>query len=515
MGIWSGGLLLLIGIPVSGQDADLRADSSEGMGGAGVAVVEGVSSVARNPASLTMGDEDFEFFAGEWGIQGSFGVDISAGNDLLSTVDTLDDLYRGLAFQDIQSRLNAATPEATAADFENAMELVQALVGLDGKGDGVLGTMGGGVHLRIGSFAIHATQVGHAGISPFFDLSIPGASALTSSSLASLFGNSAGGTLSPAGTQLSNQLKAAGLIGDSDSDGTDDAEELAFHAQQALGEAALSDPAFVSAMESIVQATNAVSGTGASSSTLAFNGSGVEIRGVTIREVGLSASYPLLPGLLSVGVTVKEMIGETFRTRLALEELENGQDLLGELFKNFGENVERTSRMTIDLGVVVSPLPFLTVGLSAKNLVPVEFGFAGTSESFGVDPQFRLGVGVSALGFLRFGVDVDLLETSLDDLVEGLKSRYLGGGVEFDLGGDLLGLKLRTGGFTDLSAGDSAPVWTAGIGLKFLGFFLDLNGQVAFSRVEVESSSEADGSGLTRLPQRMSGSVALGFEVSF
>jgi hypothetical protein len=171
--------------------------------------------------------------------------------------------------------------------------------------------------------------------------------------------------------------------------------------------------------------------------------------------------------------------------------------------------------MTIDLGVVVSPLPFLTVGLSAKNLVPVEFGFAGTSESFGVDPQFRLGVGVSALGFLRFGVDVDLLETSLDDLVEGLKSRYLGGGVEFDLGGDLLGLKLRTGGFTDLSAGDSAPVWTAGIGLKFLGFFLDLNGQVAFSRVEVESSSEADGSGSTRLPQRMSGSVALGFEVSF
>ena len=488
-------------------------DPADGMGKAGVGLPGGSASFLRNPALPTIDHEDFVLFTGEWALRGFAGGNLSAQGGLLSSADSLSDLFLGLDFEAIQSRLNSATPRATAEDFQNTMTLVNTMLQLGSGSQGVTASVGGGFHLQLGSIGVYARQVGVAGISPLLDLS--NTSALTGSDLSTLFGNSTGGTLTAAGSSLADQLKAAGLVGDSDADGFDDAEELAFHAQEALGDEAISDPAFVQAMESIAAATNANAGTGSSSSTLFFNGSGIEMRGISIQEIGFSASYPLLPGFLSVGATVKQLVGETFRTEIPLDQLEEGNALLDELLESVGQNGKKTTRMSIDLGVTVRPLDFLTIGLVGRNLLPAEFEYSGTSDSFTLAPQFRLGVGITTFGILNIAFDIDLLETELDVLINGQPQRYFGGGVEIDLGGDLFGFKIRAGGSTDLAAADMAPLWSLGLDLKFLGFFLNVNGQMATSTVSVESASTVNGTESVSIPEQLSGSLTLGFEVSF
>jgi hypothetical protein len=60
-----------------------------------------------------------------------------------------------------------------------------------------------------------------------------------------------------------------------------------------------------------------------------------------------------------------------------------------------------------------------------------------------------------------------------------------------------------------------APLWSLGLDLKFLGFFLNVNGQMATSSVSVESASTVNGTESVSLPEQLSGSLTLGFEVSF
>ena len=183
--------------------------------------------------------------------------------------------------------------------------------------------------------------------------------------------------------------------------------------------------------------------------------------------------------------------------------------------RSVGENGNKTTQMSIDLGVTVRPLDFLTIGLVGRNLLPAEFEYTGTSDSFTLDPQIRLGVGITTFGILNIAFDIDLLETNLDVLINGQRQRYFGGGVEIDLGGDLLGVKIRAGGSIDLAAADANPLWSLGLDLKFLGFFLNVNGQMATSTVSVESASTVNGTESVSIPEQLSGSLTLGFEVSF
>ena len=120
-----------------------------------------------------------------------------------------------------------------------------------------------------------------------------------------------------------------------------DADKLAIQAQQSLGDAGISDAAFQQSFIDGINATLANFGSGAAGDplTIFFNGSGIEFRGIRIRETGISMGLPL-HGLLfeslipvNVGITLKEVIGETFRTVITLQDLQDGEDVLGDIFE--------------------------------------------------------------------------------------------------------------------------------------------------------------------------------------
>jgi hypothetical protein len=188
--------------------------------------------------------------------------------------------------------------------------------------------------------------------------------------------------------------------------------------------------------------------------------------------------------------------------RIPVRDFESGEAILEELLRNFGEGSERTSRFTFDLGASATLFGLLDVGVTAKNLIPIRF------DGFEIGPQVRAGVS-AGLGPLRLGVDLDLFESDLSDLAEGLRSRVMGGGAEFQIGGSALGLSVRGGLFDNIASSESSPVWTLGLGVRVAGFFLDANGQLAWSGVRIEEAGGA------RVPERLAGSLALGFDLRF
>src|SRR6185503_3597718 len=122
------------------------------------------------------------------------------------------------------------------------------------------------------------------------------------------------GALTAAGNNLSLAMQGGGLA-------PADADKLAFQAQQALGDAAISDPAFINAMTILAQ------GTTAGGSTLYDNRSGMLVRGLAQVEAGISLALPVLPTLLDVGVSFKEVISETSFTIVTFADKDSEDDL--------------------------------------------------------------------------------------------------------------------------------------------------------------------------------------------
>lgn len=504
-------------VPAAAQELQPYDAASRGLGNAGAADGGDLQTFSFNPAELARGSKaPLEFVNAGFGISAYGFSDIGIEGDILGAVDRVTDLYNelggGTGFSAVQSRLNSGT--ATAQDLRDAVSLIESIGQLDEDGTGVIGNVGGGIDLRLGSFGIFYRDVTYAGLDPFVNLG--GVSALTDDSLAVFFGQFAGGALSAAGSSLATRLRNETTLDslDNDADGTLDANELAFQAQQSIGDAGISDPAFQTNYISVVNATVANAGTGNSANTLFSNGSGVVFSGIRMRETGISAGFPLhliaFPGVpsLNVGITVKEIIAETFREVVTLQNLQDGKDTLGDLIDNRNENTERSNKINFDLGLSVSPLPDVTFGLTAKNLIPMDFDVKGTSEDFEVDPQLRLGVSANPFGILKIALDLDLLESEFDGL-EGFESRIFAGGLELNL----LPVKIRAGIFDNLASAESGIVYSGGLGLSLLGLALDVNGQISGSKVDVETGSSLTDS--VSLPERVSLAVTLGFNVRF
>ena len=236
-----------------------------------------------------------------------------------------------------------------------------------------------------------------------------------------------------------------------------------------------------------------------------------------MRETGISVGVPLsiipIPffSTINVGIAIKEVIGETFYAKVLLSDLPDGESIVGDVRRQYKENRERSNQFSMDAGISVSPLPWLTAGISAKNLIPMHFD-SKFGEDIDIGPQVRMGVGFTPLGLLKIGMDVDLLENDLDQFVDGLKSRMGGAGVELTLPF----ISLRTGMFTNLSnVASSGGVWTGGIGMNLSIIHIDINGQLALSETRIETGSLINGTDSVRVPERFSASVSVGMELKF
>jgi hypothetical protein len=476
------------------------------MGNTGVAYTDGPAASYWNPASLAAGAErPFDFSTG-WGFSLYGTVEAVLEGDVSSLVAAVDDAYEFYNFSGSQQAINAGTH--TDTDVQSALTIVNTILTTDQRGEGVLFNVAGGTEVRVGPFSVFARAVGTIAGDPFFNFANPVGSALTGTDLNTFFGQLAppGGPLTPATQNLSAQLAPIfGATTDSDGDGTTDADELAYQAQLALGDAAISNPAFIATMESIARATVANAGTGAAASTLYFTDSGTVIRGLIQAEVGIGFGLPLFPTALEVGIALKEVVSETFYRKITYQEEEENDDLGDAVRDEFKENRKRDSDFNIDLGAIVRPASWVTVGLSVRNLLPMKVSFAGPGD-LETDPKIRAGAAFRPAGFFTIGFDFDVLEAD-SDLLDGYHSRFLGAGFEFDFPV----IKLRGGYFDNVADSDTRGTFTAGIGLDVWLFRLDVAGQIGIHENKVKPDS-LDGQDEEEIfPDRASVSFTLSF----
>ncbi len=513
-------ILMALSSPAFAQEWNPVDARAKGMGDVGTAIAEGAAAGYWNPSLLAKSSTDKDG-AFSFGIN-SFGMNVSGFSDLviegetIATLDRIADLYEGLSFQAAQGSLNTAGGVDTTS-FQSAIQVLDEIRRLNEDGQGLYATGGGSLEMRFGPFTLFHRENVNAGGSPFLD--IANLSSFSSLGQFDFYSQITGGALSPAGTGLANALVAAGFPAaqDADGDGTPDVQELAFNAQQGLGDAAISDQGFIDAFILAALATNNGAAGGNPANTLYNNQSGIEFKGIWMRETGVGIGVPLsllpIPFLstVNVGITLKEVIGETYYGKVTLAQISDGENLVDELRKQYKQSRKRSNQFTIDGGISVEPIPWFTAGIAMKNLIPMHFRSEGPDD-FTVKPQLRGGVGFQPLGLLKIGMDLDLTENDLGDYVSGLKSRMGGLGVELTLPV----ISLRTGTFANLSnAAQSGGVWTGGIGFSLFVLHIDLDAQVAFSKTKIETGSAINGTDSVAIPERVSFSFSVGLDLKF
>lgn len=473
------------------------------LGGAGVAFADGrADSLYWNPASLAAGSEKVLDFSTGFSFSMSFyGEAHIAGNSVSDVYHILDE-YKKFDFQSAQSNFNSTTPTFTASDVQHALQIVSDLSALGSPGHGVTADLGTGFDLRVGPFGLFVHGLGYSGVqavTDFSGLSLTTDSAAFFNQMNTSFPAPVGG-LSAAGTALSARLQAAGLS-------ATDANNLAYQAQQSLGNAGISDLAFQNALVTLVEGTLAGDPT-----TLYNNNSGVVIRGLLQMEAGVSFAVPVLPTLLNVGISLKDVISYTTweRATFAMKDSASGlsKTIRDDLTKN---NDKQFSNFNMDLGAQAIPFEWLSLGLAARNLIPMTLNYSGLGETIHEKPQARFGAQATALGFLRLGADVDLLEED-SAVLPGYKIRNVGVGAEFDLPV----LKLRLGYQDNVAQSGDHGRLAAGLGLDLGGFIVDLGAQTSLVKTTYKPASVDGSSSAKTVPfDRVSVGLTMGINLPF
>ncbi len=229
-----------------------------------------------------------------------------------------------------------------------------------------------------------------------------------------------------------------------------------------------------------------------------------------LSPAGITFGLPLFPTVLDLGISLKEIITETFARRLTLREIDEDDDLADRVRKEFEEERKRSNDFNVDVGALLRPASWLRVGVAARNLIPMRVDVAGTGGDLRLRPQVRAGVALRLFDLINLGADIDLTENRMG-LLPGYSSRFVGGGVELDIPV----VKLRVGYFDNLASPFTQGTLTAGLGIKILAFTLDVSAQAALrERVIRPETLDGDKKELS-LPERALVGITLGFNTPF
>jgi len=428
------------------------------------------------------------------------GVGASTSENLLGDLDDVVGLVETLDFDAVETQLGNGQP-LTTTQIRDVLRLVDELPDLGKSGTGLISDVSVAIQLRVWRIGFSAAGMFHGGALTNLDT---GLLALGNSGIGTALGATGNAPATTAGQNLAAQLLGGGLVNAAQ------ANEIAFQAEQAGVN--LSDPTFQNLLDDVVQATTNNNG-GSPANILTANQSGVNLRGALLSEVALGYSQPvadLLPfdpfNWVSVGAAVKAVYGTTYFKSVSLDGLDGFDDILDELTDD--ANREESVRFALDVGALVQPFDWLSLGLVARNVNEPEFRFAGRG-SYEVEPQVRAGIGLHDIPFdgLILAADLDLTRNQTDAL-PGRESQVLGIGAEYDFL-DMQILFLRFGVSQNLADTDEAPVIHGGLGVNFLGVSLD-----AAVMVSTETSEVGDLVGsVDELPERAGASFMLGVNV--
>ncbi len=225
------------------------------------------------------------------------------------------------------------------------------------------------------------------------------------------------------------------------------------------------------------------------------NNSKLVVKGANIAELG-AAYGSEIPGAtgLFLGGAVKVMSATVGYADYFI--LREGDDQ-GNIISKLKDGARRSSNIGLDAGLLydfdrafggVALKP--RVGLVGRNLnnplfkVPAAASNAGIT-SFKVNPQVRLGTSIQPLNWWTVAADADLTRNLTP--VDRVASRHLSLGNEFNVfNRPWLNIPLRVGLLRNLE--EPGTMFTAGAGLNFLHFLVDVSAAVSPKRAQLDST---------------------------
>lgn len=495
--------------PGAAQEWSFVGARYQGMGGAGVAVVDDVHAPYWNPGALA--------FPGRQGVAVPIGAQVAAEGSILRDVDDVASFIDSLSSGELDqllTDLEAGNP-IDAAQRATALELlVSRLPALDEEGEGLVAGVHASLLVRVGRIGVTGLGLAHFGADPVFDRE--------NLSLSSLSGGAAIDELVDPGTAMDRygpgaapsvvgQLEALFTTAMSGNPNLQ-AEELVFQAEQAGLD--VNSPGVAQGLLDVATATASATAGGFDE-----NLSGAFVRGLAVEEIGVAYGHPLplpvrrLDGKIGIGGHLKYLYGTTFNKFIRYDDVDSGSDLANELGDTDNREVSHT--VSLDVGVLARPWEWLRFGLTARNVTSPEFDLArdptdpaGPSK-LTLEPQVRAGVALWLLPGWVIAFDADLTENETD-LLDGYASRLVSLGTEFGLGLGPVELALRGGAYLNTASEDLDGVaLTGGLGLRVFGFALDVAAGASPRTQEIEAANDQE------LPSRVNASVMLSYQVAF
>jgi hypothetical protein len=200
---------------------------------------------------------------------------------------------------------------------------------------------------------------------------------------------------------------------------------------------------------------------------LSVNGQ-LALQGLEARQATFSYAYAFLDRTLAIGVTGKLIQGAAYTgTGTVTDSDVETSDNLGK--------AKVSTAFGIDVGAVYRPLPWLRLGIVAKDITAPAFD-TQTGGQFKLDPQVRGGVAVNPWETLTVTMDADV--TSNRTLVPDIKSRVISLGAEQIIFSE--SQSLRLGAFKNTADANSYITPTAGFGIRLFAMWADIGGGYDF-----------------------------------
>jgi uncharacterized protein YjbJ (UPF0337 family) len=503
-------LLLLLSLATA-EEWIIYGPRALGMGGAGVAMADPKTAFYWNPAALA------------WNkgikINAAGGIEVSAEGDILKEIDDIvnfqnDMKAKGIDINQLKAKVNNGGTLSSQEVQDLLVLFAKEIPDLDKLGQGVIANAHAGLSLDWNRFAITLDELGYFGGDPVVDLerlSFTNAAIVTVATTRIYQVLQAGADHTADFTNLQSQNLAdqiVSLLG-SNIITQNQAEQLVYYAEQANIDTG--DPRIQDIIKKIVEVTAAVQTQG-NIVNISANQTGVQLKGLLLQEFGASYGYPLFGDTFALGLNLKGIQGETFYKKFTYSELEESDDLIGDLTDK--NNRKTTTGFGVDAGILYAPINRLRLGVVARNINEPSFDYSDDAKATGfvdkakVDTQVRAGaaydlVKKSGLGW-TLAVDGDLTDNKSNTL-EGFKSQMLSLGTELQL---IKILALRAGAFENTASDITGWCYTAGFGLHFGAFGADIAGAMSPDKVSIESDNKTEE---VRERYALTGSLSLRF----
>ncbi|MDD5053234.1 MAG: conjugal transfer protein TraF [Sulfuricurvum sp.] len=204
----------------------------------------------------------------------------------------------------------------------------------------------------------------------------------------------------------------------------------------------------------------------------------VDVVGLAVAEIPLAYGYAIKTeyGLVSVGGAAKIMSGKSFYKKVTLDNTNS--------LSNISQNALSSTTLGLDLGTTFVPKfsDKLTLAAVGKNLNTPSFDRIDGGK-YELKPAVRIGSAYKVADWIELALDADLTNNKS---LTGYNTRYIGGGVNFDLSA----LELNAGLMKNTASNDLAGlIYTAGIATGPDWLHLELSAQMASKSGQIDGTS--------------------------